>query len=1413
MDIDYHPTSDFHEFEKDEYYAILEQLADKKTGTHFVISHSTIKVANLTTRLWQKIKGVFGFEDKTNIVKVNYELLKFIRYGEQHHFFDEGQYTTIITQLKQKIEKVPDYNPVTTLLSNLINKKSESIETLLDKEIHVYYEHNQKELHKGFWHQFFHVHTPLSHINTALYQFNLGKIHLEEGRLEEALVALDCAHALNPEKTEYKQMLAQGFATMAQKAEAINDVKEALKNWKQANKYAPTNVSYSDALGKAYWKNDDIDHALTFLSDKSRLEIAQHYYEAGVEAETHNNVEEAFRQHMLALKFNPSHLESLKKLSLLQDKDTEGWITNLERIANLNPNDVQTHLQLGLAYMKKKDFSPAIDHLEKTVELDPKNWQAVYAIGQICQARNHFQQAIGFFLEAGKLQNEPFLYAQELKEMLSLWVNEVTHPDLLFFAGQLYASLHEEELALPLLRRSNTREAQTLLVQILEKQFSEAEKKQDLIRMEALAQEAYALQPDNTCVASMLEKAHRALGRMNLEQKDYSKALFHLNKALEVAQTEEDQSSILYLLGQTHVKLDENGPAIEAFTQSGRLKGNEQTYSQEIIPLYAKEGELYFRQLTSSPMPMRQAIIDFVHDVSKSDYYPAIVKSLGGWIKKENSEQNKEFLRQGIRAQTYDEIEREGKRALELLRTAYDGERHHMRNDEMPPALSKKMLKLESLLKDMALFHDPSQEQPDIPSLTDKTLQAYLGIYQLAPNEFDTHFNRFKDVLSFVHQQKTLQQKLLPHVQTINKILTPWLETLSSPRDFLFAGKLYLYFGEHDTALSLLQKSQVKEAYPLIIQLLKQKITEAENKQDFSKMFELAKEAYSIQPDDPTLIQLLEKASHLKLDQTQDPKEKLVYLEQAYTLTPSVENKQALAKHYFDLALEVQKSSPSIAIQHLEKACKLEPAQGKYHALLGRAYFAMEDYSKARLSLEQALRTTITSDNPSDLQHILGKTYFKLNMFDQAIEAFTEAGRLQGNKNQYLQEIRQALLANGDLSYRKLSSHPEHVRQAIIDLVHTISHSEYYPSIVNSLGWLKQSESPENKELLRQGIQAKTFNEVLKSGKRTLALVRKAYDGGFHHMRIDEMPRELSEKIQKLDSLLQDMSQFYDSKTSKGGLTSEGEKAVQSYLLLYEQDPDHYDSYINRLINTYYLQKEYGKAIQFYEKITSQHPTWPLIINPATFSEEAERLSSSKPDDERRVTLHQKAITLAPNNPTFKHRLSHTYYVLGTLSHQKGDLVKAKELYLKSLNCGVEAEASCYYALADLEETSYYEKKKNNRLSPSEKEEGFKKIMSWQKKAMELDPSNALYCFKHARFIFHEGEGYDYLPSIKKAVELEGDNAMYLSGLFQAYDRKVEEDKINKQFWHEQRAPIREKLDSVQSPLRLNSWQPGAPLF
>jgi Tfp pilus assembly protein PilF len=81
----------------------------------------------------------------------------------------------------------------------------------------------------------------------------------------------------------------------------------------------------------------------------------------------------------------------------LMEKNPKEAKSLLLKAIELDPTSIQSHFQLGLAYMKLKDHPKAIETYQKVAELDPKFTDAFFNLGYLYAVKKDYSKAEGMY--------------------------------------------------------------------------------------------------------------------------------------------------------------------------------------------------------------------------------------------------------------------------------------------------------------------------------------------------------------------------------------------------------------------------------------------------------------------------------------------------------------------------------------------------------------------------------------------------------------------------------------------------------------------------------------------------------------------------------------------------------------------------------------------------------------------------------------------------------------------------------------------------------------------------------------------------------------------------------------------------------------------------------------------------------
>jgi hypothetical protein len=215
----------------------------------YVDEKKGVKLVGLLEKIWQMIRGFFGFTNYTNPVLVKSETLKLLHYGKFNGLLENEAVLKSIKNFKAAIEsnQIKPGKSISTLVMDICDKsKILAIDDFRDK-LTKYHEKHQADLRPGFWTRLF-TSPPICKTSSTFF----GNSHLQLAKQAEGL-------CLPSEEEEYIDIMnEESIDIMEQKNQAMNEV---LKQYRFALSFEDDNL-----------KNRISDQFREFLEIQSKSE-------------------------------------------------------------------------------------------------------------------------------------------------------------------------------------------------------------------------------------------------------------------------------------------------------------------------------------------------------------------------------------------------------------------------------------------------------------------------------------------------------------------------------------------------------------------------------------------------------------------------------------------------------------------------------------------------------------------------------------------------------------------------------------------------------------------------------------------------------------------------------------------------------------------------------------------------------------------------------------------------------------------------------------------------------------------------------------------------------------------------------------------------------------------------------------
>lgn len=209
----------------------------------------------------------------------------------------------------------------------------------------------------------------------------LGKSLAIEQKWKEAEVQLKVCQRHHENNGIFSYYLGKMFVDRG-------DLKSAVIAFEEAHKRDPSSTQAAAALGLIYEQWEKSDKAIA-----------------------------VYQRHLAKRPHDPAILSRLVQALFLKEKFAE-VIPYAERLVDLDPEDLNMRVKLGILYTDAKDYDKAISVFRELLEQAPQSDKILYYLGAIHQELEKFESAIDFFARiptsSGLYQDSSFQMANML---------------------------------------------------------------------------------------------------------------------------------------------------------------------------------------------------------------------------------------------------------------------------------------------------------------------------------------------------------------------------------------------------------------------------------------------------------------------------------------------------------------------------------------------------------------------------------------------------------------------------------------------------------------------------------------------------------------------------------------------------------------------------------------------------------------------------------------------------------------------------------------------------------------------------------------------------------------------------------------------------------------------------------------
>lgn len=509
-----HPIWENRQFSKQEYALIVERLANKDATSAIMVENHSLKLAGMPMRIWQAIKEFLGLGSGTDLVIVNFELMKLMRYGINHHYLEDSAINTLIARLLTTLNREPQHQRI----ANIMNKtliQAPSIPKqmdILDNEIKAFVKDNRSRFDEAFWPKLFHRLIKPVIVDYSILQYNQGRILASNGNFKESIQCLESA--LQSSNVAFKEELLKvridvltSLAALEMRKKNCQGVIDILNNPRYIN-------DFHNIL-------KELDHRFT-KEESGRL-----YLFMAISDGFKNNSLEFLRKGINNLSIAASEAPSkelyqdlIKARLLLSGKElTAGHLKAAEQEIRM----VTKELEISGLFQNQELSTVLIKATQAVADRQMENLDYFEAFETWTNLD---------ILGPDFIKTNPVIQAKQLHALAKIKQEEGKLSEALIFIKEA-EKVHSEERHLLFIKN-----LENVLFTIAMRQFDEAQIESDRNNFDkALAgfQNLANRYPENTAYKSAIITTHVNAGNFYLGTKDAEKAIAHYNKALELS--------------------------------------------------------------------------------------------------------------------------------------------------------------------------------------------------------------------------------------------------------------------------------------------------------------------------------------------------------------------------------------------------------------------------------------------------------------------------------------------------------------------------------------------------------------------------------------------------------------------------------------------------------------------------------------------------------------------------------------------------------------------------------------------------------------------------------------------------------------------------------------------------------------
>jgi len=266
MEISTSWACDPRDYSKEQYGQLLEKLSQLPKGCAYSLKSNSFERIGRINQIWQRVRSLFGFENRASYHKVNYELLKLLRYGVQQELFHDRKLKQQATVLADRLQQNKKMHVVAETIEKIL-KQPNSLGKV-NETIHCHFQKRRKSLKPALWNSIFRS-APTSMGNSARYYLNLASEAYSKKNfslaIEKGTQITDAPPALAEQSRRIVALSHIALSEDEPLEEAIKSLQEGLKALEPSD--TALQISIHEKCAALYQKNGQLLDAINALED------------------------------------------------------------------------------------------------------------------------------------------------------------------------------------------------------------------------------------------------------------------------------------------------------------------------------------------------------------------------------------------------------------------------------------------------------------------------------------------------------------------------------------------------------------------------------------------------------------------------------------------------------------------------------------------------------------------------------------------------------------------------------------------------------------------------------------------------------------------------------------------------------------------------------------------------------------------------------------------------------------------------------------------------------------------------------------------------------------------------------------------------------------------------------------------